>query len=156
MEENFVLDEDLKDRVEKTKKCAMYGMMLLIGGFICAEIISLINLLLNWDFMEGLAFLCTVVAYVAAWVVGARFKAVKITFKAYVRLWLRFWEVLDTIKDFLSVIPLIWLLFLPFVLWAIIVFFGCALFLFIISPSISYLIAFLYYRYMFKTYGTLI
>ena len=34
MEENFVLDEDLKDRVEKTKKCAMYGMMLLIGGFI--------------------------------------------------------------------------------------------------------------------------
>ena len=156
MEENFVLDEDLKEREEKTKKCAMYGMMLLIGGIVFAVIISLINSLLNWHFLEELSLFSVMATYVAAWVVGVRFKAVKITFKAYVRLWLRFWEVLDTIKDFLSVIPLIWLLFLPFVLWAIIVFFGCALYLFIVSPAISYLIAFLYYRHMFKTYGTLI
>lgn len=156
MEENFVLDEDLKDRVEKTKKCAMYGMMLLIGGFIFAEIISLINSLLNWHFLEELSLFCVMATYVAAWVVGVRFKAVKITFKAFGLLWLRLCEVLDTIKNFLLVIPLIWLLFLPLYLMVIIGFWGFALFLFTVFPSICYLIAFLYYRHMFKTYGTLI
>lgn len=100
MEENFVLDEDLKERVEKTKKCAMYGMMLLIGGFVFAEIISLINSLLNWHFLEELSLFSVMATYVAAWVVGVRFKAVKITFKAYVRLWLRFWEVLGYYQGF--------------------------------------------------------
>lgn len=159
MEENFVLDEDLKERVEKTKKCAMYGMMLLIGGIVFAVIISLINSLLNWHFLEELSLFSVMATYVAAWVVGVRFKAVKITFKVYVRLWLRLYEIWDSFKVFLAVllpIPYLWVLFWWIFLMVVFGYWGCALYLFIVSPSISYLIAFLYYRHMFKTYGTLI
>ena len=159
MEENFVLDEDLKDRVEKTKKSAMYGMMLLIGGFVFAEIISLINSLLNWHFLEELSLFCVMATYVAAWVVGVRFKAVKITFKAFGLLWLRLYEIWDSFKGFLAVllpIPYLWVLFWWIFLMVVFGYWGFALFLFTVFPSICYLIAFLYYRHMFKTYGTLI